>query len=253
MTISQKKIRAVIVDDEDLAREMIKEYLSDHSEVEIVAECSNGAQAVKTINDLKPDLIFLDIQMPELSGFDVLNRLDTIPMVIFSTAYDKYAIQAFEVNAVDYLLKPYDRMRFNQAVHRALKGLGTHEGVSEQILGLLNHLREERQSVDRFWIRESGCLTPIKTGTIDWIEAMDDYVCLHVGKSKHLVNQTMRELEVKLDENKFMRIHRSTIVNLDRIKELRAVGDGSYQVILKDGTELSLSRGRAKKLREMII
>lgn len=248
-----QKIRAIIVDDEELARQMIGEYLSQYPNIEIIAECANGKQAVKSVNEIEPDLLFLDIQMPEWSGFEVLNRLLSIPFVIFSTAYDKYALKAFEVNAVDYLLKPYDRERFDQAVQRALERIQNKDTASEQILSLLNSLQLEKTDSERLWIKESGSLKPIKMATIDWIEAMDDYACLHVGKTTHLVNQTMRDLEMRLDAKMFMRIHRSSIVNLDRVKELQPTGDGSYQVILKDGAKLSLSRGQAKKLKNLII
>jgi len=248
-----KKIRTILVDDEDLARQMLQEYLADYPNVEIVGECSSGKQAVKTINSLQPDLIFLDVQMPELSGFGVIKKLEKIPFVIFSTAYDKYALQAFEVNAVDYLLKPYDRERFNQAVQRVLERIKNDTPANEQLRSLINSIQIDQADTQRIWIKENGSLKPIKLQEIDWIEAMDDYACLHVGKANHLVNQTLRELEAKLDAKMFMRIHRSTIVNLDRIQELRPLGTGSYQVVLKDRTKLSLSRGQAKKLKKLVI
>ncbi len=248
-----KKIRAIVVDDEDLARQMLQEYLVEFPNIEIVGECDSGEQAVKNINSLQPDLIFLDVQMPELSGFGVLKKLEKIPFVIFSTAYDKYALQAFEVNAVDYLLKPYDRQRFNQAVQRVLERIENNAPSNEQLQSLINSIQMDKADTKRLWIKENGSLKPIKLQEIDWIEAMDDYACLHVGKANHLVNQTMRELEAKLGDKMFMRIHRSTIVNLDSIQQLRPIGDGSYQVILKDSTKLSLSRGQAKKLKKLVI
>ncbi|MFQ5633451.1 MAG: LytR/AlgR family response regulator transcription factor, partial [bacterium] len=208
------KIRAIIVDDEELARQMIKEYLAEFPMVEVVAECESGKSAVKTINALQPDLIFLDIQMPELTGFGVLQKLEHIPIIIFSTAFDKYALQAFEVNAVDYLLKPYDRERFKQAFNRALDRIRNNQPATEQLLALLKHLQSNQSETERFWIKENGSLKPIDLDAIDWIEAMDDYACLHVGREKHLVSQTMQALEARLDAKKFMRIHRSTIVNL---------------------------------------
>ncbi|MFQ5604924.1 MAG: LytR/AlgR family response regulator transcription factor [bacterium] len=251
--MTDRPIRTIIVDDEELARQMIKEFLNDHASVEVIAECSSGKQAIETILAMQPDLVFLDIQMPECNGFEVLKNLDRLPAVIFSTAYDKYALQAFEVNAVDYLLKPYDRPRFTQSLQRALTRIQKKEAASEQLLALMNHLQSAQIACDRLWIKESGCLKPLKPEAIDWVEAMDDYACLHVGGEQHLVSQTMRELESKLDTRMFMRIHRSTIVNLERIKELQPLGDGSYQVILKDGTRLSLSRSQAKKLKEKVI
>jgi len=250
----KEKVTVIIVDDEELARRMIREYMAPFKSIELLAECATGENAVKTINDLRPDLIFLDIQMPGLTGFEVLTRLDRIPFIIFSTAYDKYALQAFEVNAIDYLLKPYDRSRFEKALKRALERLERKgDGESDRILALLHSLQQETKSSDRFWVKEAGTLHPVRYEEIDWIAAMDDYACLHVGKMNFLVSQTMQDLETILDEKMFMRIHRSTIVNLDRIKELRSMGDGSYEVILKDGTKLSLSRGKAKQLRGMIL
>ncbi len=251
--MTASKIRTILIDDEHLARQMLKEYLADYPDVEIIAECSSGKQAVKTINSLEPDLIFLDVQMPELSGFGVLKKLTKIPFVVFSTAYDKYALQAFEVSAVDYLLKPYDRERFNQAMQRELERIQNNDTSIEQLQSLIRNIQIDQADSRRLWIKENGSLKPIKLKEIDWIEAMDDYACLHVGKANHLVNQTMRELETKLDDQMFMRIHRSTIVNLDSIRELRSMGDGSYQVILKDGTKLALSRGQAKKLKGLVI
>lgn len=247
------KVRTIIVDDEDLARQMIKEYLRAHPMVEVVAECSGGEEAVRRVNAMRPDLLFLDIQMPGLTGFEVLEKLDHPPFIIFSTAYDRYALRAFEINAIDYLLKPFDKERFDRALSRAFERMQNKTAASQQILSLLNNLQTAGTDPQRFWIKEKGCLKPIKHEAIDWIEAMDDYACLHVGQTKHLVNQTMRELEARLDEKMFMRIHRSAIVNLDRIKELRPIGDGSYQVILKNNTQLSLSRSQAKKLKELVI
>jgi DNA-binding LytR/AlgR family response regulator len=245
-------IRAIIVDDEELARQMIREYLADFPAVETCAECSNGKDAVRTLNRQQPHLLFLDIQMPELNGFEVLQRLEVIPFVIFSTAYDKYALQAFEVNAVDYLLKPYDRSRFGLAMQRVLERMQNSDSGLANLMSLLNSLHGEKRESGRLWIKDSGCIKPVMLSEIDWMEAMDDYVCVHVGKTKHLINLRMQELESRLNEKMFLRIHRSTIVNLDRIKELRPAGDGSYQVILKDGTQLSLSRGQAKRFRDLL-
>ncbi|MCG8607603.1 LytTR family DNA-binding domain-containing protein [bacterium] len=247
------KIKSILVDDEDLARQMIKEYLGSHPNIEVIAECSSGKQAVKKINELQPDLVFLDIQMPELSGFEVLQKLRTTPFIIFSTAYDQYALRAFEVNATDYLLKPYDRRRFGEAINRVLERMQNRENPAEKILSLLNTLQSDLVDAERLWIKDSGTVKPIKYEDIDWIEAMDDYVCLHVGKETHLIHQTMRDLEARLDQKHFMRIHRSTIVNLDRIKELRPLGDGSYKVILRDETSLVLSRSQAKRVKELIL
>ncbi len=246
-------LKTIIVDDEELARQMIREYLYSYPGVEIIAECSAGNEAVATINSLKPDLIFLDIQMPEHTGFEILPRLECVPHIIFSTAFDKYALKAFEVNAVDYLLKPYDKARFDQAIKKVLQRIQSPAQPPDEILSLLNALQRDHHQNDRFWIKDGGLLRPVRHDTIDWVEAMDDYVCLHVGSEQFLVSQTMKELETRLSAKCFMRIHRSTIVNLDRIKELRSMGDSSYQVVLKDGTKLALSRAQAKQLRRQTL
>jgi len=251
--MTEKHVRTIIVDDEALARQMIREYLVEHPRVNIVAECGSGREAVRVINELRPDLIFLDIQMPELTGFEVLKKLDCVPHIIFSTAYDKYALQAFEVNAVDYLLKPYDRQRFNNALQRTFERMQADETAPQHLLSLLNSLQPGQAETSLLWVKDRDALVPIKVDAIDWVEAMDDYVCLHVGKTQHLVHQTMQEMASRLPGTQFMRIHRSSIVNLDRIRELRPLGDGRYRVVLKDGTELSLSRSQAKRLKEMVL
>ena len=250
---SSQKLRAILVDDEELARQMLREYLETYPEIEIVAECRSGKEAVRTLNRENPDLVFLDIQMPEYTGFEVLTRLESIPHIIFSTAFDQYALKAFEVNAVDYLLKPYDKARFDQAVRRVLDRVKESAETPDQLLALLKSLQNEHSDVNRFWVREGGRLRPVKHEDIQWIEAMDDYVCLHVARETFLISQTMKEMELRLNPNRFMRIHRSSIVNLDFIKELRPVGDGGYEVTLKDGARLSLSRSQARKLREEIL
>ncbi|MCL4811720.1 MAG: LytTR family DNA-binding domain-containing protein [Vicinamibacteraceae bacterium] len=250
-------IRACIVDDEPLARERIRTLLEQESDIEVVGESGDGGEAIAEIRAKKPDLVFLDVQMPVVDGFGVLQALDTeLPRaVIFVTAYDQYALQAFEVHALDYLLKPFNGKRFKKAIERArdelTKGAG-NGGVNERLLSLLENLREERRPPERLVLKSSGRVAFLKVDEIDWIEAEGNYVRLHVGPISHLLRETMKGIEAKLDPNRFIRIHRSTIVNTERIKELQPLFHGEYAVILQDGTRLTASRGPENKLRRLL-
>lgn len=246
-------IRAIIVDDEELARDVIKEFLINYPSIQVVGECDNGQDAILTIDSEKPDLVFLDIQMPELNGFEVLEHLDHIPVVVFSTAYDQYAIRAFEVNAVDYLLKPYSPERFAKAISRVEALMVDRSRSNRQILSLLKELRRINASTDRLLIKDSHRIRVINTDDIDWLEAQGDYVGVHIGDKTHLVQQRLKDLRTRLNPEQFVRIHRSSIVNFDRIEEMQSLGDGRYKVILKDGTELVLSRSAAKNLSSKLI
>jgi two-component system LytT family response regulator len=247
-------LTVLIVDDEPLAREKIRTLLESHPELECVGECANGAEAVADIERLTPHLVFLDVQMPEVDGFGVLAALDPgrLPAVIFVTAYDRYALQAFEVNALDYLLKPFDRERFDRAVARAQAALaGAREGseLSRRLLDLLQVLKRERRHPERIVVRDAGRVFFLRTDEIDWIEAAGNYCCLHVGKQSHLLRETMKALESRLDPERFLRVHRSRIVNVDRIRELRPATHGEYLVRLADGTELATSRGYGDRIQ----
>jgi two-component system LytT family response regulator len=249
------KIRTLIVDDESLARERIKRYLGAESDIEIVGECANGKEAVESIGSLSPDLLFLDIQMPEMDGFGVLEAigLQKVPAIIFVTAYDKYALKAFEVHALDYLLKPFNRERFRRSLARAREQLD-HDRMGQldqRLLSLLEDLKAEQKHLDRLVVRSVGRVFFLKTDEIDWIEAAGNYVRLHVGREGHLLRETMNRLEAKLNPDKFLRIHRSTLVNIDRIKELQPLFSGDYTVILRDGRQLTLSRSYRDKLLEL--
>jgi len=248
-------IKALIVDDEPLARERIKRFLTDERDIELVGECADGQEAVSAIQTLAPDLVFLDIQIPELDGFGVLEAVgvEQMPAVIFVTAYDRYALQAFDVNALDYLLKPYNRERFHKAVERARAQLsnGAKGELSERLLSLLENLQPEQRYLERLMIKSSGRVFFLRTTEIDWIEAEGNYLRLHVGKESHLLRETMNRLAAKLDQNKFLRIHRSTLVNIERIKELQPLFSGDYVVILRDGKQLTLSRSYRDKLLEL--
>lgn len=231
------KIRTIVVDDEPLARSNLTVLLRLDPEVEIVAECGSGKEALAEIRKRKPDLVFLDVQMPECDGFDVVEQLgkDLPHAVVFVTAYDQYALKAFEAGAIDYLLKPFDNARFGRALCRA------KERVTQS--------QEFPGKADRFVIKGAGQITFVKISDIDWIEAADYYACLHVRTKTHLLRRRMSELERELDQTAFCRIHRSTIVNLNRIRGLEVDEGGEYEVVLDTGARLSLSRRYRKQVQ----
>jgi len=249
-------IRALIADDETLARKFIRRILKDDHDVEIVGECSNGKEAVAMIRKQSPDLVFLDVQMPELDGFAVLESIhtDPLPEIIFATAYEQYAIRAFELHALDYLLKPFDQARFKDAIKHAKERLRSErqkEGRM-QISALLESIRNKPRYLDRLVIKAGGRITFLGTHEINWIEADDKYVHLHTGKISPMVRQTLSAMETQLDPKKFRRIHRSSIVNVERIKELQPLFSGEYSILLDDGTKLTLSRNYKDKLFELL-
>jgi two-component system LytT family response regulator len=244
--------RTLIVDDEPLARERIRTLLCGAPDLEIVSESSNGAEALHAIERWKPDLVFLDIQMPELTGFEVLEHLDStsMPVIIFVTAYDQYALKAFEVCALDYLLKPFDRERFERALARARVELDRRKAgvVNERVLKLLSEIQQGRKHLDKLIIRQGGRVFFLRADEIDWIEAAGNYVRLHAGKEEYLYRETMTKLEAQLNPDSFARIHRSTIVNIERIKELQPWFRGDYLIILRDNQKLTLSRTYRSRL-----
>lgn len=250
------KVRTLIVDDEPLARERLKSLLKGDPDVEITGECANGQQAIENIRNESPDLVFLDVQMPEANGFEVLENLDLgrMPIVVFVTAYDQYAVRAFEVNALDYLLKPYDRDRFEKALGRAKSEVALRRTTqaSQKLLSLLAGMESKKPQVDRLLIRSAGKVFFLRVDDIDWVESSGNYVKLHVGNEAHLLRKTMSEMEHKLNGEKFARIHRSTIVNLDHIKELQPWFNGEYVVFLRNGTRLTASRGYRKRISEVL-
>ena len=250
------KIRALIVDDEPLARRRIKSLLAHDQSVEVIGECSDGYKAVTSISELNPDLVFLDVQMPAMDGFEVIKTIsaEQMPTVIFVTAYDQYALKAFEVNALDYLLKPFDRRRFQKTLERAkamIRGL-KNGNVNNQLLSLLDDLRREQKIPDRFIIKSGGRVVFLRVEEIDWMSTVGNYVRLQVGRESHLMRETMTGMESKLDPVSFMRIHRSTIVNLDRVKEVQPWAKGEYVVIMRDGTRLIMSRRYRERLNERL-
>ena len=233
------RIHALVVDDEPLARRNVTVLLRDDPDIASIEECASGAEAIEAIRACKPALVFLDVQMPECGGFDVLELLgaDLPPAVIFVTAYDKYALQAFDAGALDYLLKPFDDARFARALRRAKDKLA-HYALLEQ------------QPIRQLAVRSPGQLLFVSTCDIDWIEAANYYACLHVGRDTHIIRRTLAELERDLGEGRFIRIHRSTIVNLERIQGLELQSSGEYEVVLKTKVRLRLSRRYRKRLQD---
>ena len=251
-----KKIRVLVADDEPLARERLTSLLAAEPDVEIVGQARDGVEAVTAIHDRSPDLVFLDVQMPQLSGFDVIDAVggEKMPLVIFVTAYDQHALRAFQVRALDYLLKPFDRERFTDALQRARKQLEHEEtgDLGRRLLALVKDLRRDQPRSDRLVVKSGGRLFFLRTDEIDWVEAAGNYVRLHVGPTSHLLRETMNAIEGRLDPEKFFRIHRCRIVNMERIQELQPWLNGEYAVLLRTGTRLTLSRGYREKLQDRL-
>lgn len=252
------KIRVLLVDDEPLARERVRKLLEKEPDIELLGECADGASAVQMIREHAPDLVFLDVQMPELDGFGVLERLGALalPAVVFITAHDQFALKAFEIHAVDYLLKPFDAARFQTTLERVrsiLRGKKRGE-LDVRLAALLAEVRPEEKSraLERIAVKSSGRVVFVKVEDIDWIQAADNYVSLHVGTEEHLHRETMATIEGQLPAAKFMRISRSTIVNVDRIKELQPLFHGEYAVLLRNGTRLTLSRSYRDKIDQLM-
>jgi len=248
------RMRALIADDEPLARERLRMLLAAEDWLEVVGECVDGVSAVAAIQKHRPDLVFLDVQMPGATGFEVIEAIgaDKMPFVVFVTAFDHYAIKAFDVHAVDYLLKPFDRDRFTQALARARQQLEQRSGgeLERRLLELVQDLKPQQHKLERFVIKSGGRVFFVRAEEIDWIEAAGNYVKLHVGTEAHLFRETMNALEARLNPDIFYRIHRSHIVNIERVRELQPWFNGEYVVFLKDGTRLTLSRGYREKLQE---
>lgn len=250
------RLKAVVVDDEILARQIIREMLASDAEVEIVAECVNGCEAIEAIQSHQPDLLFLDIQMPEVAGFELLEALpgEKSPVVIFVTAYDQYAVRAFDYHAVDYLLKPFDRERFEVAVSRAKSQLQRERNGERdrRIRDLLEALKPETKYVERLVVKNGGRVFFLEIDEICWIEADGNYVRLHTNSKSHLLRETIGNLEEQLDPRKFLRVHRSTIVRIDSIRELRPWFHGEYHIILHSGAKLTLSRKYREQLQSVL-
>jgi two-component system LytT family response regulator len=259
----KKKVRTLVVDDEPLARRNLRLLLAGDADIDVIGEAASGREALELIRDGAPDLVFLDIQMPELDGFGVLEKIEAaeMPVVVFVTAFDRYALRAFEFHALDYLLKPFDDARFEKALRRAKEQVAQRDikDLSSRLIALLESRgeapapgAEQPRYLTRLLIKSAGRVFFLKTDEIDYVSAEDYYVRLHVGRKGHLLRETMSELESKLDPARFVRIHRSTIVNLERVRELQPLFNGEYAVLLADGTELKLSRSRREHLERLL-
>ena len=239
-------MKVLIVDDEPLARDRIREMLGDYPEMEVIAEARNGREAIDSIKTDSPDLVFLDVQMPDLNGFDVLANLNVerMPLIIFVTAYDQHAIHAFNVHAVDYLTKPFDRKRFAEAIeHTRIFMKGTQEQGTARIMKMLQEFKAGPRYLERFAVKSGEKVFFIRSEDVDAIEAQGNYVRLQLGNSSHLLRDTLNNIEAQIDPRVFVRIHRRTIVNINRVKELQTWARGEYRVVLQNGAHYSLSRG----------
>jgi two-component system, LytTR family, response regulator len=247
------KIRALIVDDEALARRRLRQFLTEVPSIEIIGECEDGRKAVALIKSAAPDLVFLDVQMPHLDGFGIIREVGagTIPAVIFVTAFDQFALKAFEAHALDYLLKPFGRERFMQAVGRARRQIG-EANVKQRLDALIGELSERPRYATRLAVKARGRTVFLPIDEIDWIGAADNYLELHAGPNSYVVRETMSQLQSKLDPQKFVRIHRSTMVNVERVKEMHPMFAGDQVIILQDGTKLQVSRTHRNKLMSLL-
>ena len=245
--------RALVVDDEPLARKMIVEYLSAFDEVEVIGQCENGRQAVARINTEKPDLVFLHVQMPGLDGFEVVQQLEHIPSIIFSTAFDQYALRAFEAGAIDYLLKPYDRDRFEKAIQRVLDRLQKPDDAFREAGSVAKVLQQRGALSNVLFVRVRGRIVPVQLADVEWIEAAGDYATLHAGSEAYLSSQNLGWFEKNLDAQRFVRVHRSAIVAVDAITHIRSDGEGGYVATMRAGATVRISRSYAGKVRALIV
>jgi len=251
--VKTNNIRAIIVEDEAPARDLIKAFLKSHENIELVDECADGFSGVKSINDNKPDLVFLDIQMPKLTGFEMIELLDDIPEIIFTTAYDQYAIKAFELSAVDYLMKPFSKKRFDEAIEKVKARMLLKSETPEKIKKLTEKAKEEStREIERLFVKTGSKIDVVNVDDIIRIEAFDDYVEIYTAEKKYLKKETMNYLEKVLPSGMFSRIHRSAIVNLNFIKKIERYGKESYLVILTDGSRVNVSKSRIKELKQQL-
>lgn len=244
-------IKTIIIEDEQPARDLIRNYLKDAAQIELVGEFSDGFTGLKAIQELKPQLVFLDIQMPKLTGFELVELLDEIPQIIFTTAYDQFAIRAFELNAVDYLLKPYARDRFNLALNKAIERISASPDT-KKVHTLVQHIAESREKLDRIVVKTGPKIKVIAIEDIQYIESQDDYVMIYTREGKYLKQQTMKSLENALDPKLFSRIHRSYMVNIECITQLELYEKGSYLAVLSSGAKLKVSDTGYKMLKSLM-
>ena len=247
-----EKIRVLVIDDEQLARDLLKNYLSKDSRLEVIGECSNGFEGVLAIQDKKPDLVFLDIQMPKITGFEMLELLSTPPAIIFSTAYEEFAIRAFEANAVDYLLKPYPLERVQSAVDKAIKNLQRGKGNQDELENLSQTHDENSGLLSRIVVKSGNKITVIPVDTIDYIESEDDFVMIYCKEGHFLKQKTMKYFESHLDPKKFIRIHRSSIVNTTQLAEIQQYGKETWILLTKQGAKLKISKSGYLALKQFL-
>jgi two-component system LytT family response regulator len=248
-------IRVVIVDDEPHARKRIRQLLKRESDFEIVGEEGNGTDAIATIDRARPDVVFLDVQMPEADGFDVVRAIDPrdLPYIVFVTAYDEYALHAFDVHAFDYLLKPFSQSRFREAVQRVREDIARRDERERRraLEALLRDVRAERRQEERLTIKSGGRIFFAKSSEISWIESSGNYVLLHIGDREHLVRHTLKSIQAMLNSEKFIRVHRSRIVNIDHAREICSTPNGGHSIVMKDGTRLHVSRQYYGRLTDL--
>ncbi|MBN2615366.1 MAG: response regulator transcription factor [Bacteroidales bacterium] len=249
----EETLRIIIIEDEQPARDLVKAYLKSYENLELVAECENGFEGIKAIQEHQPDLVFLDIQMPKLTGFEMLELLDDNPEIIFTTAYDQFAIKAFELNAIDYLMKPFSRDRFHQALSKAFERMRNKQANEKPALEKLKEsIREKSGPLERIFVKTGSHIDVIPVPDIFYIQAQDDYVELHSPTGRFLKKETMASIEKQLPDGQFLRVHRSSIINTKQIDKLEKYGKESYVVILKDGTRVIVSKSRVKTLKEQL-
>ncbi len=248
-----EKLQTLLIEDEELARNLLRSYLKDHPDIEVIGECENGFDGVKAINEKKPDLVFLDIQMPKITGFEMIELLDYKPQIIFTTAYDQYALKAFELNAIDYLLKPFSKERLLSAVEKVKHRIQSEEDNAEKLDELTN-FRPGEEYIDRVVVKDRHKIHIITVDQIRYIESLDDYVMIYTNDGRHMKQKTMKYFETNLDPKDFIRIHRSYIVRVDNIAEIQQYEKESYVVILKDKdkTKLKVSKSGYKNIKEAL-
>jgi two-component system LytT family response regulator len=246
------KLKVIIIDDEKLARDIVKKYLERNTKIELIGECTNGFEGIKLINELKPDIIFLDIQMPKITGFEMIELLDHNPEIIFTTAFDQYAIKAFEVNATDYLLKPFSLERFNDALNKAIEKVKNNKISLGNYTNLISSVNQNLETLDRIVVKTNNKIVIIPAIKIIFLEAQDDYVMIHSEIGNHLKKQTMKFYEEHLDSNTFFRVHRSYIVNINEVKQMDLFEKDTYKIKLNDGNSIPVSKSGYAKIKELM-
>lgn len=243
------KIRTIIIEDEEPARDLLKMFLNDFEEIELIDSCSDGFVGLKAINEHKPDLVILDIQMPKLTGFEVLELLDELPEIVFTTAYDQYAIKAFEMNAVDYLMKPFSKARFHQAIDKVVNRLKVKNSQQTEIKQLIEKQHDESGELNRIVVKSGSQINIIPIDDIQQIEAEDDYVMIYTSNNRFLKKETLNFLEEHLPSDKFIRVHRSSLIRINQIEKIEQYGKENYVLILKNGNQVKVSKSRIKDLK----